>query len=136
VTQLPVSPELVALATEALAYGVHVAEVEAPFQPAMITVSSTGAHSLTQLMLFKSDDVLGDARRTLNGTEDVQRAALVVDGNVHIGGKAVDAVIVQVCERGAPAHEFAQRYQRKRFGKKVRPEGNPAYVGERATLFD
>lgn len=134
--QLPVSPELVALATEAIAYGVHVAEVDAPFQPAMITISSTGARTITQLVLVKSSDVLADARYLLNQTADVARAALVLDGNLHVNGKSVDAVIVQVCERGSSAYEFAQRYQRKRFGKKVVPNGNIGYTGERTTLFD
>src|SRR5262249_11060630 len=112
------------------------AEVEAPFQPAMITASSTGQRAITQLVLVKSNYVLSDARRILNEAGDVELAALVLDGNLHVNGKSIDAVIVQAGRRGGAAYEVAQRYQRKRFGKKIVAEGNPGYAGERATLFD
>ncbi len=135
-TELPVSPELLALIDQALAYGLHVAEGMQPFQPAIFAESTAGERSLKQLVLVTSGDVLNDVRESLNGSDDVRRAALVMDGTAHVAGVPEDAVVVQAGERNVPAHQFILRYRREQMGNGVTAVGNPAYVGQCPSLFD
>lgn len=135
-TELPVNQELLALAMEGVRYGLHIASGKETFQPARITQTTDGQTNLTQLIVTKSDDVLADARRLLLEEPEVHRAALIMDGAVNLSGASEDAVIVQVGQRGGPAHEFVQRYRRKRLSKRVEAVGNVGYAGERPPLFE
>jgi hypothetical protein len=137
---LPVSPEIWALATVALDYGAHVAaDTRETFQPALVTETAEGEKDVTQLVLLAEEaatDPLRAALSSLAEQADVVRAAVVLDGNTHIDDVTEDAIIVLVGERRqAQAHEFAQRYRRSGLRQKFHTVGNVGYMGERPAIF-
>jgi hypothetical protein len=124
----------------ALDYGAQLAaDLRETFQPALITENAEGEKGITQLVLLAegaAKDPLGAALATLAEQDQAVRAAIVVDGNMHLDGVMEDAILVLVGERGeSHAHEFAQRYRRSGLRKKFQKVGNVGYVGERPKIF-
>ena len=140
-TELPVEHELVELAIYGLDYGIRLATgvKGETFQPALITRDPEGRLGINQLLAMglKIDNVFDFACDRLRELPTPTAAAVVMDGNVTLGGSHFDAVIFRV---GRPAadqsHEFAQRYSRGGLrGRRLQRVGNPGYAGSAPGLF-
>jgi hypothetical protein len=137
----PVERELVELAIYGLDYGIHLASSVKgeTFQPALITRDPEGRLGINQLAAvgLKIDNVFGFACERLRELPTPSAAAVVMDGNVTLGGGHFDAVIVRVGKPTADqSHEFAQRYSRGGFrGRQLERVGNPGYAGSAPGLF-
>ena len=140
-TDPPVERELEELAIYGLDYGIHLATSAKgeTFQPALITRDPEGRLGISQLVAvgLKIDNVFNFACERLQELPTPTAAAVVMDGNVTLGGDHFDAVIVRV---GKPAtdqsHEFAQRYSRGGLRRRrLERVGNPGYAGSAPGLF-
>jgi hypothetical protein len=135
---IPVSDELWVVGELALNYAFELLEKhpKEPFQPAILTQLTSGKIGLHQLLfIHTSDDPEAFARKVLADLPDVARAAIVLDGYLHIDGEPQDAILMRLGEVGGSSYDIGQRYRRKRLGKRVDAVGNVAFMGEIPSIF-
>ncbi len=134
---IPVSDELWAVGELALNYAFELLEKhpKEPFQPAILAEYTSGKIGLHQLFVMKSDDPEALARMVLADLPDVARAAIVLDGYLHIEGEPQDAILMRLGDFSGTSYEIGQRYRRKRLGKRVDAVGNVAFMGEIPSIF-
>ena len=102
-----------------------------PLIPFVITLVD-GEKSLTRYVTNNIADGVKTAIDSINTLPKTTQAyAVAYDTILHLGENKVDAIVVEVGERGGQFdHKFAQRYKPKKLFSKFELLGNPMYLGQ------